>query len=56
MLDPTAEAHLEPEQGHLSLAIGGLGEKLEVLSARVPDRTTSYTAGALETPTAGDVV
>ncbi|PUB26042.1 pimeloyl-ACP methyl ester carboxylesterase [Promicromonospora sp. AC04] len=31
---PTAKAHLEPEQGHLSLVIGSLGEKLQVLSER----------------------
>ena len=31
---PTARTHLEPEQGHLSIAIGSLGEKLEALSDR----------------------
>jgi pimeloyl-ACP methyl ester carboxylesterase len=31
---PTAKAHLEPEQGHLSLVIGSLGEKLAILSER----------------------
>jgi pimeloyl-ACP methyl ester carboxylesterase len=31
---PTAEAHLEPEQGHLSLVIGSLGEKLKLLRGR----------------------
>ncbi|MFC8797824.1 alpha/beta fold hydrolase [Promicromonospora sp. NPDC057138] len=40
---PTAQAHLEPGQGHLSLAIGSLGEKLEALSGRVADRTTPST-------------
>lgn len=38
---PTAEVHLEPEQGHLSIAIGSLGEKIEVLRKRVADRATS---------------
>jgi pimeloyl-ACP methyl ester carboxylesterase len=49
---PTAQVHLEPGQGHLSLAIGSLGEKLEALSDRVADGATSYIAGALERPTA----
>lgn len=31
---PTAQVHLKPGQGHLSLAIGSLGEKLEALSDR----------------------
>jgi pimeloyl-ACP methyl ester carboxylesterase len=31
---PTAQAHLEPGQGHLSLAIGSLGQKLEALLER----------------------
>lgn len=31
---PTASSHLEPDQGHLSLVIGTLGEKVEVLSER----------------------
>ncbi|MGS2586080.1 hypothetical protein [Streptomyces hebeiensis] len=38
---PTAEVHLEPEHGHLSIAIGSLGEKLGVLRGRVADRATS---------------
>ncbi|MET9241319.1 alpha/beta fold hydrolase [Nonomuraea sp. NPDC003709] len=41
---PTAVPHLEPGQGHLSLAIGSLGEKLEVLRGRVADRATSRRA------------
>lgn len=41
---PTAVPHLEPGQGHLSLAIGSLGEKLEVLRGRVADRATSRPA------------
>lgn len=35
---PTAVPHLEPGQGHLSLVIGSLGEKLEVLRGRVAAR------------------
>ncbi|MEV0894055.1 alpha/beta hydrolase [Promicromonospora sp. NPDC050262] len=33
---PTAVAHLTPGDGHLSLAVGSLGEKLRALSARAP--------------------
>jgi pimeloyl-ACP methyl ester carboxylesterase len=33
---PTAVAHLRPDGGHLSLAVGSLGGKLRALSARAP--------------------
>lgn len=31
---PTAKLHLEPEEGHISIAVGTLGEKLAALTAR----------------------
>jgi pimeloyl-ACP methyl ester carboxylesterase len=51
---PTAQAHLEPGQGHLSLAIGSLGEKLEVLLERTAC-AACYAARALTRPTAREV-
>jgi pimeloyl-ACP methyl ester carboxylesterase len=38
---PTAVPHLEPGQGHLSLAIGSLGEKLEALANRIAERAAA---------------
>ena len=46
---PTAEAHLESEQGHLSLAIGSLGAKLQVLEGRVVDRANYHSATGIVT-------
>ncbi|MGW2092253.1 alpha/beta fold hydrolase [Promicromonospora sukumoe] len=33
---PTAVGHMSPDDGHLSLAVGSLGEKLQTLAARAP--------------------